>query len=227
MEPEPKKSKSKLILKILAVIIFVGALGGGIYFYWQYQRVVKNPDIITKQETAWVLERVNKLIDLPQDETPTVATVLDKDKLKDQEFFKNAQNGDKLIVYMKAKKAVLYRSSTNKIIEVAPVYNDDTKKAEASGAITANPKVAILNGTKTAGLTNTAETKIKETIANVEILSKDNAKKTDYSKTIVVDINGTMADQAKKIADALGGEVGSLPDGETKPEADILVIVAK
>lgn len=227
MEQEPKKSKLKLILKILVVIVIAGGLGGGIYFYWQYQRVVKNPDIITKQETAWVLERVNKLIDLPQDETPTVATVLDKEKLKDQDFFKKAENGDKLVVYMKAKKAVLYRSSINKIIEVAPVYNDEAKKAEEAGAITVNPKIVILNGTKTAGLTNTAETKIKETIANVEIVSKENAKKTDYTKTIVVDINGTMADQAKKIADALGGEVGSLPEGENKPDADILVIVAK
>ena len=227
METDPKRSRLKLILINLAVIVFLGALGGGIYFYWQYQRVVKNPELITKQETAWILERINKLIDLPQDETPTVATVLDKDKLKDQEFFKNAQNGDKLIVYMNAKKAVLYRVSTNKIIEVAPVYNDEAKKAEETGAITVNPKIVILNGTTTPGLTSTAETKIKETIANVEIVSKENAKKTDYTKTIVVDINGKMADQASKIAAALGGEVSSLPDGEDKPDADILVIVAK
>lgn len=219
--------KVKYILIVAAAIIFAGAVGGGIYFYWQYQRVVKNPELITKQETAWVLERVNKLIDLPQDETPTVATVLDKEKLKDQDFFKKAQNGDKLIVFMNAKKAVLYRPSTNKIIEVAPVYTDDTKKAEESGAISANVRVVLLNGTTTSGLTNSAETKIKEAVANAEIIQKENAQKTDYSKTIVVDLNGSMADQAKKIAEALGGEVGSLPGGENRPEADILVIVAK
>lgn len=215
------------ILIIAAAIIFLGALGGGIYFYWQYQRVVKNPELIAKQETAWVLERVNKLIDLPQDETPTVATVLDKEKLKDQDFFKKAVNGDKLIIYMNAKKAVLYRPNINKIIEVAPVYTDDTKKAEESGAITANIRVVLLNGTTTPGLTNPAETKIKDAIPNVEITQKENAQKNDYTQTIVVDLKGTMGDQAKKIAEALGGEVGSLPEGENKPDADILVIVAK
>jgi len=221
------KRKLKTYLIIVAAVIFIGAIISGGYFYWRYQKVIKDPNIITKQETAWVLERVNKLIDLPQDETPNMATVLDKDKLKDQEFFKKAENGDKLIVYMKAKLAVLYRPNTNKIIAVAPVNTDETQKAADSGAITTNPKVALYNGTATAGLTNTAETKIKDKLPNVEITLKENAKKNDYSKTVVVDLKGNMGDQAKSIADALGGEVGTLPDGENKPEADILVIVAK
>ena len=217
----------KPILILAAAIVFVGVLGAGIYFFWQYQRVVKNPDLIAKQETAWILEKVNKLIDLPQDETPTIATILDKDKLKDQDFFKKAANGDKLIVYMNAKKAVLYRPNINKIIEVAPVSTDNTQKAEASGAITTNPKIVLLNGTTTSGLTNTAETKIKDAFPNVEIVQKENAKKTNYTKTIVVDLKGSRTDQVKRIAEVLGGEVGSLPEDENKPDADILVIVAE
>jgi len=217
----------KPIFLIIMAIIFVGALFAGVYFYWQYQRVIKNPEIITKQETAWILEKVNKLIDLPQDETPTIATILDKDKLKDQDFFKKAENGDKLIVYMNAKKAVLYRPNINKIIEVAPVYTDDTQKAEESGAITANPKIVLLNGTTSPGLTNVAETKIKDALPNVEITQKENAKKNDYTKTIVVDLTGSRGGQVKRIAEILGGEVGSLPEGEDKSDADILVIVAK
>lgn len=226
METERRGRKLKPIFMIAMMIIFAGAIASGVYFYWRYQKVVKNPEIITKQETTWVLEKINKLIDLPQDETPTVATVLDKDKLKEQDFFKKAENGDKVIVYMKAKKAVLYRPNTNKIIEVAPVYTDETQKAAESGAITANPRIVLLNGTTAVGLTNSAETKIKDKLPNVEITQKENAKKSDYTKTIVVDIKGSLSDQVKSIADALGGEVGTLPDGEDKPDADILVIVA-
>lgn len=221
------KIRLGLVPKIIMAVVFLAAIGSGIYFYLQYQKVVKNPEIITKQETDWVVERANKLMDLPQDETPTLATVLDKEKIKDQEFFKKAENGDKVLVYTKAKKAVLYRPSTNKIIEVGPVYTDEAQKAAASGAITANSRIALLNGTTIAGLTNSAETKIKDKVSNVEISTKANAKKTDYIKTIVVDLKGSLGDQAKSIADALGGEVGSLPAGEDKPDADILVIVAK
>ena len=58
---------------------------------------------------------------LPKDETPTLATVSDPEKLKDQRFFVNAVKGDKVLVYSLAKKAILYSPSLDKIIEVAPV----------------------------------------------------------------------------------------------------------
>ena len=221
----PKKRRPIWI--VLFAVVLLASIGVGVYYFVQYRRVVQNPDLVSKQELTSILEKVNKLMDLPQDETPTLATVLNKDNLKDQDFFKKAENGDKVLVYTNNKKAILYRPNTNKIIEVMPVYNDETEKAAATGAITANPKVALYNGTGKAGLTNTAETKIKDKVANIEIALKENASKTNYTKTIVVDISGKMADQAKKIAEAVGGEVSSLPDGEKKPNADILVIVAK
>lgn len=57
-------------------------------------------------------------MELPAGEQPTLATVADQEKLKGQDFFSHAQNGDKLLIYPKAKKAILYRPSTGKIIEV-------------------------------------------------------------------------------------------------------------
>ncbi|MEO7364045.1 MAG: hypothetical protein ABIV43_00865, partial [Candidatus Saccharimonadales bacterium] len=58
---------------------------------------------------------------VPADETPTVATVSNVEKLKGQTFFANAQIGDKVIVYVNAKQAILYRPSTNQIVTMAPV----------------------------------------------------------------------------------------------------------
>jgi hypothetical protein len=50
-----------------------------------------------------------------------VATVSDASKLQSQQFFAKAQNGDKVLIFTNAKRAVLYRPSTNKVIEYAPV----------------------------------------------------------------------------------------------------------
>lgn len=70
-----------------------------------------------------VVAKVGKLINLPLGENPTVATVTDIEKLANQPFFNNAENGDKVLIYKTSNKAILYRPSTNKVIEVT-VIND-------------------------------------------------------------------------------------------------------
>ncbi|OGN17447.1 MAG: hypothetical protein A3F48_04405 [Candidatus Yanofskybacteria bacterium RIFCSPHIGHO2_12_FULL_41_9] len=58
---------------------------------------------------------------LPTDEQPTVATVTDLEALKGQPFFLNAKIGYKVLIYTKAKKAILYDPQARKIVEVAPI----------------------------------------------------------------------------------------------------------
>ncbi len=69
------------------------------------------------------LGKVARLVIVPKDEIPTIVTVANVDQLKGQSFFANAQNGDKVIVYAKAKQAILYRPSVNQIVTMAPVSN--------------------------------------------------------------------------------------------------------
>ncbi len=75
--------------------------------------------------TQNLVTEVGKLMILPSNETPTVATVNDKDKLKGQAFFATAQNGDKVLIYTGIKKAILYRPSIHKIVDVVPVAVKD------------------------------------------------------------------------------------------------------
>jgi hypothetical protein len=58
---------------------------------------------------------------LPADETPTIATVSDPEKLKDQPFFANAKKGDKVLIFSNSAKAILYSPTEDKIVEVAPI----------------------------------------------------------------------------------------------------------
>jgi hypothetical protein len=58
---------------------------------------------------------------LPENESPMVATVTEKEKVNDQPFFTRAEDGDVLLAYTKSMKAILYRPSEHKIIEVAPI----------------------------------------------------------------------------------------------------------
>jgi hypothetical protein len=89
----------------------------------------------TQAEVDKVVSSVSRLMSLPEDEKPTVATVTDSEKIKDQVFFKNSKNGDKVLIYPKAQKAILYRPSENRIVEVGAVNIDQGNqqvKTEAS-----------------------------------------------------------------------------------------------
>lgn len=208
-----------------------------IYFYNQFQntqRLLQNPSIAAQEELNSLVVRVGRLIELPKNETPTVATVSDVSRLKGQQFFANAVNGDKVLIYEKAKKAILYRPSINKIIEVGPVNIGQTAtepQASSSAKVaTSTPKpitVSIYNGSKISGLASTTQQKLEGKFSQIKVLSLSNAK-GDYSKTIVYDLSGKNKNFASQLAQFLSGEVGtSLSTSEVKPSTDLLVIVVE
>lgn len=228
----------KSILGFVVLIIIGGSISASGYFYIQFEKIKKNPNYVVQEEAKKLATKVGQFMVLPTDEIPNIATVIDKDKLKDQPFFKDALKNDKILIYTKAKKAILYRPTTNKIIEFAPLAlgNDQpsvlgsetqsSQTAEPTPVITAS-KIVILNGSKTPGLTSNAENKIKE-IAGANILYKNNAAKNDYTSNLVIDLTGGHEEAVKQIAQAISGDISSMVEGEAKPaNADILVIVSK
>lgn len=115
------------VLPVIGGLIVVAAIAAAGVMYQKYQETKKkvdalsNPQEAARQETQKTIDAVGKLIELPSNETPTIATITDKDKLKEQAFFAKAENNDKVLIYPQAKKAILYRPSTNKVIEVGAV----------------------------------------------------------------------------------------------------------
>ena len=110
---------------LVGVLVFAGTLGAAGYFYKQLSHLKANPTQVVADETNAVLAKVGKLIVLPADEQPTLATVTDPEKLRDQPFFASATKGDKVLIYANAKKAILYNPTENKIVEVAPINIGD------------------------------------------------------------------------------------------------------
>ena len=113
--------------KWLMLLVILLLVAGGIWLAYDYSQLKKENDKLSdpqqaaKAATAQLVDDVSQLTNLPAGETPTVATVSDASKLKNQAFFANAQNGDKVLIYTQAKRAILYRPSTNKVIEIAPI----------------------------------------------------------------------------------------------------------
>lgn len=115
-----------LILYLLMAAILVVA-GFATYFWYDASALRKNPQKATQEETRKLLANISELIVLPEGETPTIATVTDPERLKDQPFFARAKTGDKVLIYTNARKAILYSPTQNKIVEVAPINIGNTQ----------------------------------------------------------------------------------------------------
>lgn len=105
----------------LALVVAIAVAG---FFAYQYYSLRQDPSQVQRNEVQALISKVGKLIELP-DEEPTIATVVDPVALQSQPFFANAQKDDKVLIYPKAQKAILYSPSRNKIIEVGPVIIGD------------------------------------------------------------------------------------------------------
>ncbi|MGH7196845.1 MAG: hypothetical protein ACREGJ_03740 [Candidatus Saccharimonadales bacterium] len=121
-----KRSNTKILLIVGGVIIALLAVLAG-YFIWQYVNLRNNPNSVAEETTQRLVDKVSKVYAVPKDEQPTVAQVKDKEKLKDQAFFKNAEDGDYILIYTNAKTAILYREKDNKLINVGPIAITDEK----------------------------------------------------------------------------------------------------
>jgi len=74
----------------------------------------------SKEKAKAVIEKVSKLMELPMSPEPTVATIVDVDKLKEKNsFYNKASNGDFLI--LAGTRAILYDEEKNIILDVAPL----------------------------------------------------------------------------------------------------------
>ncbi|MBI5729304.1 MAG: hypothetical protein HY983_03650 [Candidatus Magasanikbacteria bacterium] len=110
----------KLTLPILAIITLL-SLGAAYYSYAKLNEFKKNPQKLSQDEVAAVVDQVKQIMILPDGEQPTLATVADPSRLKDQPFFAKAKVGDKVLLYANARKAILYDPVARKIVEVAPI----------------------------------------------------------------------------------------------------------
>ncbi len=226
----------------LAIVVILIALLPSLYFYNLYKKNQKILKALPKNvdETRELLDKVGKLIELPKEEA-TVASVSDKEKLKDQPFFQNAKNGDKVLIFTKAKKAILYRPSINKIIEVGKINLETSSSASTitptkivelssptvTSTVVNKVRLVIYNGTKVTNLATKEKDLILSTTNNIEVTALGNSK-NDYTENLVISLKTGNENGAKQLADLVSGKVVTLPKGETAPaDADLLLIIGK
>jgi len=122
---EPKSNRRDLKLSgqrrnIIIVLAVIFIVVGGLVYYERHKSSTNTKNAGQSQINDTV-NKVGKLFLLPTGEQPTLAIVNDASKYSNVSFFKNAANGDRVLIYAQAREAILYRPSINKIIAVAPL----------------------------------------------------------------------------------------------------------
>lgn len=127
----PKKSNSLGLIIVFLIVLL--PLSIFVFYFLQKNNpttedypispteILITPSSTGNDELDNILLEVGKLMVLPNDEIPTLATVSNPEKLRDQEFFNSANLGDKVIIYTKNEKIILYRPSEKRIIEVSHI----------------------------------------------------------------------------------------------------------
>jgi hypothetical protein len=233
-KPGTSYVNKKNIITACIILTTLLVFGIGLYYYIQYrhaQNLLKNPLLASEMQQETIIKNVSKLTQLPPGEQPAIAKISDITKLQNQPFFQSARNGDFVLIYTKAKEAILYDSVTNKVLRVGPILVPSPTAGipqAALGAQTSNlpVSVAIYNGTTVAGLAKKTEVELGKAMKNVTVVAEANATKQNYTQTLVIDLKGNNSDAMTQLAATLHGTVASLPSGEVKPtNVDILVIL--
>lgn len=132
-KPSPKRRSSRLIPFLLFLGILI-AIGLFVWAEWQRretaQELAQTAQQLEEARKATnqsgeevanaVLEKVRRHVDVPTDPQPTVATIVDIERLREtSEFYNKADNGDHLIIT--ENRAILYDPDRDIVIDVVPV----------------------------------------------------------------------------------------------------------
>lgn len=111
--------------RIIAGGLIVVASGVAVHFYRQ-AHAVQNTAQETAQESDRLVAEVGQMMILP-DEQPQIATVTNPDALTSDPFFAGAQKGDKLLIFSKARRAILFDPVKHIILNAAPLNTTPAK----------------------------------------------------------------------------------------------------
>lgn len=127
----------QLIKKILPILLIAALFAGFVFVVRKYPHligvapeVVLTPSPLATPDYTSLIAEVSEIFELPNEEA-TIATVTDPALLSDQDFFAKSQAGDVALIYQNARKAILYRPSQKKVIEVGMLSEDSQNPTPA------------------------------------------------------------------------------------------------
>lgn len=112
----------KKILSILIVLVII-LLGYAVYNKF-YTKTIYKGQQLPEKEVKSLVKKVSKIINVPE-EIPVIVEIENAETIMlEQKFYAGSKDGDYLIMFPAAQKAMIYRKKENKLINVGPIIVD-------------------------------------------------------------------------------------------------------
>ena len=134
--------KAKYLVLFLAVATGVAGATIAIYAYNKVGienslniPIIEDSERMTAKDIENLVEKMSQVAVLPEDETPTVLTISDLTKLHSNPFFKDAKLKDKILIFKKAGRIILYDPLGHKIVNMGPYSEPEQEATPAANPI--------------------------------------------------------------------------------------------
>ena len=197
---------TKKILMIVNIVLLIGLAGATIYLFQENRDLNDQINLTTEERNRRLVDEINEVFDLP-DEEPVVAIVTDVEQFKSEySSFDNAENGDYLLFFRKARLNVLYRQDEKRVVKTADVVV---------------PIAVELVGSQEA--IDAAVTSLEDFGNQISVTQTVLAGVT---QPFVFDIDGDQSAETQSIAERLSYDVGSTLPTNISPANQTEIVIA-
>lgn len=201
-----RMSTGKKVLVAVNIIALIGLTGATGYLFFENQDLKDNASLTTEQRNQQIIDEINAVFDLP-DEEPVVAIVTDPEEFKrEYQAFANAEAGDYLLFFRKARLNVLYRQSERRVVNTADVIV---------------PITVELVGEQEA--IDEAEAGLVDFGDQIQIVK---TPVSGITQSFVFDIDADQEQEATQIADVVGYDIGATLPSTIAPGAQTEILIA-
>ncbi|MEA2064992.1 MAG: LytR C-terminal domain-containing protein [Patescibacteria group bacterium] len=254
----PKQEISKKVLPIFLIFCLLIISAAFVWTFLNYQKAKKRilhlstPEArqeLAEQESSELLDKIKRHIILPTEESPMIAVIKNIESLiSEQEFYKDAKNGDKLVVYKRI--AIIYDPDRDILVNVGPVYTKNQQELTEDDNISVSEKIKreaernrelseiknqianeesvdiltldIRNGSETVGAANNLKDELG-ILKKYDIINMSNAANSEYSENILINLKDIDIEDLESRLGIVA--IKELPEIEKESDADVIIIL--
>ncbi len=125
-KPDSNGKKKKVVFILLLILAVFGFVCAYLTFTGATETSAEKIEVEKQKQQQEEIEKVVKQVRehfvLPENELPSVATIVDAQTLiNEQPFYHGSIDGDKVLIYLQKQQAILYSPERDIIVNVGPV----------------------------------------------------------------------------------------------------------